>query len=128
MKCLNNGVCRPLFLNYTCECLGKSYSGRHYEIIAPRIVIRKIVMKSLGSIAIFVLVGVVCFFVIMDILKYFFRIDPTEHELEKVRRAKVVRRVQRRPVIQRFIYVNGSPSSSSHPPNKIHLNIEKATV
>jgi hypothetical protein len=43
----------------------------------------------------------------MDILKYCFGIDPTKEELEKIRKAKAAaKRAKRRPVIQRFIYVN----------------------
>jgi hypothetical protein len=106
VECLNNGVCRPLFLNYSCECLGTSYSGRHCEIVARSTAIRRIVSKSFGYVGITCLVVTAAFFVIMDILKYCFGIDPTKYELEKIRRAKAMRRAKRTPVIQRFIYVN----------------------
>ena len=107
IKCLNNGVCRPLLLKYTCECLGTSYSGRHCEIVATSVIIRDIVVKSVAFIAILAMVTVVSFFFIMDILNYCFGIDPTRSELEKIRRAKA-RRAKRPPVIQRFIYVNAA--------------------
>jgi hypothetical protein len=43
----------------------------------------------------------------MDILKYCFGIDPTKDELEKIRKEKAAaKRAKRRPVIQKFIYVN----------------------
>ena len=113
VKCENNGVCRPLFLNYTCEYLGTSYSGRHCEIVATSRIIRQIVTKSFGYVAIIFLVVVVSFFVIMDILKYCFGIDPTKDELEKIRRAKAMKRMKRRPVIQRFTYVNAPPKEPS---------------
>ncbi len=109
MACLNRGVCRPLFLNYTCECLGTSFSGRHCDIIATTTIIRQTVTRSFGYIAILFLVVVVSFFVIMDILKYGFGIDPTKDELEKIRRAKAAKRAKRPPVIERFVYVDAPP-------------------
>ena len=129
VKCENNAVCRPLFLNYTCECLGTSYSGRHCEIVATSRVIHQIVTKSFGYIAIICLVVVVSFFVIMDILKYCFGIDPTKDELAKIRRANAIKRMKRRPVIQRFTYVNAPPE---RPPTakkrKEDLNVEETAV
>jgi hypothetical protein len=109
VKCENNGVCRPLFLNYTCECLGTGYSGRHCEFTSTSRVIHQTVSKSLGYIAITGLVVVVSFFVIMDILKYCFGIDPTKYELEKFRREQAIKRAKSRPIAHRFIYVNISP-------------------
>jgi hypothetical protein len=109
VKCLNNGVCRPLFLNFTCECLGTSYSGRYCEITAKTTVVHKAVTKSFGYIAILCLIGVVSFFVIMDILKYCFDIDPLKEELEKIRKAKLAKKAKHPSVIQRFVYVNVPP-------------------
>ena len=106
ITCENNGVCRPSFMNYTCECLGESFSGRHCEIVATKTKIRKFVVKSFGYIAIIFLVVVVAFFVIMDILKYCFGIDPTKDELDRIRRAKAMKRAKRAPLRQKFIYVN----------------------
>jgi hypothetical protein len=113
VKCLNKGVCRPLLLNFTCECLGTSYSGRYCEITSRQTFIYQVISKSFGYLAIFILVCTVSFFVIMDILKYCFGIDPTKHELEKYRRKKMAKKmakkIKHRPVIQRFIYVNPPP-------------------
>jgi hypothetical protein len=109
VKCLNNGVCRPLFLNYTCECLGTSFSGRHCEIVSQTTVIRQAATKSFGYIAILSLVCVVSFIVIMDILKYCFGIDPVKDELEKSRKVKAAKKAKRPPVIQKFHYVNAPP-------------------
>jgi hypothetical protein len=107
VTCLNNGICRPLFLNYTCECVGTGYSGRYCEIVATTTTIHRAVTRSFAYIVILFLVVVVSFFVIMDILKYCFGIDPTKEELEKIRKAKAAaKRAKRRPVIQRFTYVN----------------------
>jgi hypothetical protein len=71
-----------------------------------------IVSKSFAYIAILVMVAAVMFIVIMDILKYCFGIDPIREDLERIRREK--RKRKRKPVIQRFIYVN-APSSSENP-------------
>jgi hypothetical protein len=127
VTCLNKGVCRPLFLNYTCECVGISYSGRHCEIVATTLAVRQFVCKSFGYIGILCLTIVASFFVIMDILKYCFGIDPTKHELEKIRRRKAAaRQAKRPPVIQRFVYVNAPPTQRLS--SKKQLNIEETTV
>ena len=74
--CLNNGVCQSILLNYTCHCLTESYSGRHCEQTANRIVILQRVSKSFAYIAIISMTGVALFVITMDVLKYFFYIDP----------------------------------------------------
>ena len=104
ITCQNKGVCRPLFLNYTCECLGNSYSGRHCEITSTRMVVRQMVSKSFGYIAILALIVVAMFIVIMDILKYCFGIDPVGEERERLRRKRRI--PKHKPVIERFTYVN----------------------
>jgi hypothetical protein len=53
------------------------------------------------------MISVAIFIIIMDILKYCFGIDPVREELEQIRRKKQARK--RKPVIQRFIYVNAPP-------------------
>jgi hypothetical protein len=103
-KCENNGVCRPLFRDYRCECLGDSFSGERCEIVAIKIKIYRIVSKSFAYVAIIALIIVAMFIVIMDILKYCFGIDPVEIERERMRRQKQAKK--RKPFIQRFIYVN----------------------
>ncbi len=104
VTCMNKGVCRPLLMNYTCECLGESFSGRHCEITGIKIKIYRMVSKSFAFIAIIALTSVVAFIVIMDILKYCFGIDPTREELQRIRRKRQAKK--RKPVIQRFVYVN----------------------
>ncbi len=123
VKCLNNGVCRPGLINYTCECLGDSYYGPHCEFTATKIIIYKIVSKSFAYVAIIAMAIVAMFVVIMDILKYCFGIDLTRDDLERYRREKQARK-RKRPVIQRFVYVN-APSESSE---KTNATIEEATV
>jgi hypothetical protein len=108
---MNNGVCRPLLLGYKCECLGDSYSGRHCEITAKRIIIYKIISKLIAWIAIIVMSVIVMFVVIMDILKYCFGIDPIRGERERYRRQKQAKK-RKRPVVQRFVYVDAPLQSS----------------
>jgi hypothetical protein len=95
-------------MNYKCECLGESYSGRHCEITATKIKIYKIVSKSFAYVAIIAMISVAMFIVIMDILKYCFGIDPVYEERERIRRSKKAKK--RKPVIQRFVYVNAPPT------------------
>lgn len=91
-------------MNYSCECLGDSYSGRHCEVTAERTTINKIIAKSFAYVAIIAIGTVVMFVIIMDILKYCFGVDSTREEFKEIRQEKP--RKKRKPVIQRFIYVN----------------------
>ncbi|CAF3752751.1 unnamed protein product [Rotaria sordida] len=77
ITCENKGICRSMLTNYTCECLGESYSDRHCDIITKKILICRIISKSFAYIAIIPMTIVAMFVVIMDILKYCFGIDPT---------------------------------------------------
>ena len=86
--CQNRGVCHPLLLNYSCECLSDSYSGRHCQITAKRIIILQRVSKSFAYVAIIAIITVAMFVIIMDILKYCFGIDPVEEERERIRKQK----------------------------------------
>ena len=97
--------------NYTCHCLSGSYSGRHCEVAATRVIILKIVSKSFAYIAIIAMAVVAMFVIVMDILKYCFGIDPVEEERERIRREK--RPKKRKPVIQRFTYVNALPNTKT---------------
>ena len=57
-----------------------SYSGRHCENTASKIVIIKIVAKSVAYAAILFIICVAIFVIAMDILKYCFGIDPVKEE------------------------------------------------
>ncbi|UJR14298.1 hypothetical protein I4U23_001288 [Adineta vaga] len=105
--CLNSGVCQPSFLNYTCECIDSSYSGRHCEIVSNKIVVREFVSKSFTYVAIIALFTMMLFIVVMDIMKYFFGIDPVGEDMRRLKKIK-----KHHPVIVRFIYVNTVPSQS----------------
>ena len=67
-------------------------------------VVRRIVSLSFAYIAISAIAAVALFVIVMDVLKYFFGIDLAREELEKIQQQKRVKR--RRPVIQKFVYVN----------------------
>lgn len=54
--CKNGGVYRNEFMNYTCECLGESYSGRHCEIESETTKILKTISLSMAYIGIIVII------------------------------------------------------------------------
>ncbi len=97
--CQNNGVCRPLLLNYTCECLGESYSGRHCEIKSNTVVVRGIISRSFAYVVIVAMMMVAMFIIVLDVLKYGFNIDPAHEEKKKTRKRKA-------PSIVRYVYVH----------------------
>lgn len=101
ITCQNNGICRSIYLNYSCICLGESYSGRHCEISASKTVLFQTVSRSVSYIVIIFLVGTAAYIIIMDILKYFFVIDLAK----PVRQKKMKCKSKHQPVIQRFVYV-----------------------
>jgi hypothetical protein len=107
-KCQNAGVCQPKVSGYTCQCLQGSYSGEYCQITSNKIFMLNIVSKSFAYVAIIAILFVIIFIVIMDILKYCFGIDPTEQDLQYIRREKR-KKIRKVPVIQRFIYVNAPP-------------------
>ena len=110
VTCLNQGVCRPSLLNYTCECLGESYSGRHCEILARKTAIFKTVSRSCAAVAI-VAIGLVGLFVVaMDVLKYGFRIDPVG---EESKHATPGEQPKKAVVAIRFVYVNASDTATA---------------
>ena len=108
--CQNHGVCESSLRNYTCQCLGDSFSGRHCEITAQNMIIREVVAKTFGYIAIIVMVMAAMFIVFLDVLKYGFGVD-----VVAVRDTKKVKRKRRSPIIIRFIYVNQEPVPLSTP-------------
>jgi hypothetical protein len=73
--------------------------------------VRLLISKSFAYIAIFAMISVAMFIVVMDVLKYFFGIDPVGEEMKKMRKKKQAKK--RKPVIQRFIYVNAPPQPVS---------------
>ena len=104
-QCLNKATCRPMLLNYTCDCLGTSFSGRYCETVSQTTILLQTVSKSFAYVAILFLVIFILFVVIMDVLKYFFNVDPIKHEMEQLKQKRQAKRRKRQLVIQRFIYV-----------------------
>ena len=115
ITCQNNGICRPLFLNYSCECLSESYSGHYCEITANKIIGRQIASKTFGYIAILALIVFAMFILVLDLLKYWFGIDPVGEELERMRQEKQAKK-RKPPVVIRYIYVNAPlPQTTTRP-------------
>jgi len=111
VECKNNGVCRSLSNGFKCECLGDFFYGTYCENESKKLTVLKVVSKSVSYIAILAMVSVAMFVIVMDILKYGFGIDPVESERRIMRRERQAAKRRRRPVIQRFVYVN-SPSTA----------------
>lgn len=110
---MNDGVCQPLTQNYRCLCLGDGYSGRHCEIRANELVVHEAVSRSFAYVAIIAIASVVVFIIALDVLKYWFGIDPAKKASESEREK------QKKPSAAiRFIYVNApsiQPSESATP-------------
>ncbi|CAF1234161.1 unnamed protein product [Adineta steineri] len=105
VTCQNNGVCRSLTKNYTCECLGDSYSGRYCQIESNTLVFHQTISKSFAFIAIIAMASVMMIVIVMDIMKYCFGIDVISKDLKRIRQRTKVRK-RKTPIIIRFIYVN----------------------
>jgi len=118
VTCENNGVCRPLFRDFKCECLSSSYSGLYCQITAGSLVARKLVGKSFGYIAIIFITSVFVLVVTLDVLKYVFHIDAARGELERLRRRKYRKKRRKRGIATQFRYVNELPSILSNPNDK----------
>ncbi|CAF4153927.1 unnamed protein product [Adineta steineri] len=97
ITCLNGGICRSSLFNYTCECLGESFSGRYCEIISTKTTAHRMVSKSF----------------VLDILKYCFNVDPMRKELQKLKQKKKKKKC---PVIVKYVYVNAPSIQPSEVP------------
>lgn len=97
-------------LNYTCICLGRSYSGRHWEISSSETILPQRVSKSFAAIAISMIISVATLIVTMDVLKYAFGIDPAKEELEKSQKKKKKVKGKRTIMVIRYLYVHFSSS------------------
>ena len=107
VTCQNNGVCRSSLLNYTCQCLGVSYSGRHCEIKATATVVKQAVSRSFAFVGIVALVSVLTFIVTMDVLRYGFGVDPIDRSAEQASRRRRGWNGKGKPRnIIRYFYVN----------------------
>jgi len=113
VTCKNNGVCRPLFRDFKCECLSSSYSGLYCEITTGSLVARKLVAKSIGYIAIIFIISVFVFVGTLDVLKYVFHIDPVRVYRRRKERKKPRKKRKRAIIALRFVYVHNSESISA---------------
>ncbi|CAF1034254.1 unnamed protein product [Adineta steineri] len=101
ITCYNQGVCQSLSSSYTCLCIGEYFSGRYCEMKSGKIITLERVSKSFGYIAIIFLISTALFIITMDILKYYFGIDPICKRLQSrkhIKKTKVI------PVVQKFYY------------------------
>ena len=113
-RCLNQGVCEPLLLNYTCHCLTDSYSGRHCELTADKIVLLQTISRSFAYIAITAITIVAMLVVVLDFLKYCLGVDPVEpisRERQSMRREQSPKR-KKPMIIIRYTYVD-APSQGT---------------
>ncbi|CAF0981680.1 unnamed protein product [Adineta ricciae] len=88
ITCQNNGQCRSILLNFTCECTTPDFTGRFCEVKSTSLMIKTIVKQSFVYIAIIAIGCVLSGIVIMDVLKYFFKIDPVAKHRRYRRRKK----------------------------------------
>ena len=109
VTCLNNGICRSTLLNFTCTCLGDSYSGRHCELTASKTQVRAVLSRSFAFVAITAAATVALFIVVMDVLKYGFGIDPTAANQKPM----LVEKSTKPRVTVRFMYVNPCMDTAS---------------
>ncbi|CAF1073957.1 unnamed protein product, partial [Adineta steineri] len=121
ITCYNQGVCQSLSSNYTCLCITENYSGRYCEIKSGKIVTLERVSKSFGYIAIIFLIGTAIFIITMDLLKYYFGIDPIRKRIRSRRRVKKKKVI---PVVQKIYYKS---SSKKRPVNSVVL-IEETNI
>ena len=99
--CLNNGVCRSMSQNYTCDCLGSSFSGRYCEVKSSQLKVHEVVSRSFAFVAICAMITAAMFIVVMDILKHGFGIDVASKDRKPPRR----KRAKEHTAI-RFIFVH----------------------
>lgn len=116
VTCQNREICRPLLLGYRCECLSDSYSGRHCEITATKIILYKMVSKSVAYIAIIFIICTAIFVVVMDILKYCFGIDPVEDERRRMQQETGGKK--QKPVKQQSVYTKGLKRAQKKNPKR----------
>ena len=105
VTCLNDGVCKSSLFNYTCQCLGDSYSGSYCEIVNENIETSQMVSKSFGYVAIIMIVLFALSIITMDILKYAFNIDPVRRNVQR-KKQKRKKTIRTDIYITRYIYVN----------------------
>ncbi|CAF1227208.1 unnamed protein product [Adineta steineri] len=98
ITCQNKGMCETYDMHWKCVCLDPTlYYGDYCQFKTSKLEVKEILSKSFASIAIASLIVTCGFILVMDILKYFFHIDPVEHERETYRKRRDQRRRARKP-------------------------------
>ncbi|CAF0966026.1 unnamed protein product [Adineta steineri] len=98
ITCENKGECETYDMHWKCVCLDSTlYYGDYCQFKTSKLEVKEILSKSFASIAIASLIVTCGFILIMDILKYFFHIDPVEYERETYRKRRDQRRRARKP-------------------------------
>ena len=102
-KCQNGGLCRPIVGSFQCQCLGNGrfFSGPHCEFVHRPFRRFRIVSLFFASLSVLFLLSLMFLVFTLDLLKSLFGVDPSNVELQRMRRKK-------RPRVQRFIYLNHS--------------------
>jgi hypothetical protein len=118
VTCYNNAQCRPLLLNFTCECLTSDFTGRYCETKSSSVAIHQIVSRSFAFIAIVAVASFMSVIILMDFLKFFFHIDPVRQERLRLQRNRALtkkkdRTPQQPKIALHFIYVNAVNNGSS---------------
>lgn len=107
VSCLNNGVCQPLLLNYSCKCLGDSFTGVHCQIVTKKTDRLQKAARSFACIAMIAVISAVLFFVTLDVLKYGFDIDPVHAERQRYVNQSNKAKRRKSPFILYFLHVTG---------------------
>ena len=98
ITCENNGRCLHSYLNWSCQCVDASlYSGEFCQDESSALVTKQILSKSFAFIAIVAITTVFGFVIVMDVLKYFFGIDPVDRERRLIELEQEKKRTQTRP-------------------------------
>ncbi|CAF2539151.1 unnamed protein product [Rotaria sp. Silwood2] len=121
IKCENNGQCVSIYGNWSCRCTNTDlYSGTYCEIKSSSLRTKEIVSRSFSCVAIGCIATVIGFVLIMDVLKYFFHIDPIDnnlssskqnqkdprHEDEQRKEIEKKKKTKQQVLVVRFEYVH----------------------
>lgn len=121
ITCLNGGVCKNLFLNYTCQCSNDNYHGRHCEFTSAKLQANKKLSKYIVSITISVIGAVILVAIIIRIRKYCLSVDHVEkqqirmrgkRQMHKTNRIDIERSTCTNPVSQRLDKLVSAHSAS----------------
>ena len=80
ITCKNKGICQTIGSTWKCFCLDSTlYFGDYCQFRTNKLKIREFLSKSFAYVAITAITGTFMFVLVMDILKYIFHIDDTDH-------------------------------------------------